>query len=146
MRWGKKNGWKWTGFYLTTQGFCSLCRCVAITPGRRALSTCFKLLHSGSPKSPQLFFCHEIFSFTWVYFKKYPIKKDLLLGECYFTLTKPGTKKPPPIFCSQFDTAGWHLKIGKPKLADAICYRIVHDSYKIVIDGDSMRKKKGIMD
>lgn len=48
------------------------------------------------------------------------------------------------IFCSQFDVAGWHLKIGEPTLADAICDRIVHDSYTIVIKGDSMRKKKGI--
>ena len=52
-------------------------------------------------------------------------------------------KKASTIFCSQFDIAGWHLKIGEPTLADAICDRIVHDSYKIVIDGDSMRKKKG---
>ena len=36
-------------------------------------------------------------------------------------------------------------KIGDPTLADAICDRIVHDSYTIVIDcKDSMRKRKGI--
>lgn len=53
-------------------------------------------------------------------------------------------KRASTIFCSQFDVAGWHLKIGEPTLADAICDRIVHDSYTIVIQGDSMRKKKGI--
>jgi DNA replication protein DnaC len=53
-------------------------------------------------------------------------------------------KQASTIFCSQFDIAGWHLKIGEPTLADAICDRIVHDSYTILIDGDSMRKKKGI--
>lgn len=53
-------------------------------------------------------------------------------------------KRASTIFCSQFDIAGWHLKIGEPTLADAICDRIVHDSYTIVIKGDSMRKKKGI--
>jgi DNA replication protein DnaC len=53
-------------------------------------------------------------------------------------------KRASTIFCSQFDVAGWHLKIGEPTLADAICDRIVHDSYTILIEGDSMRKKKGI--
>ena len=48
------------------------------------------------------------------------------------------------IFCSQFEIAGWHLKIGESTLADAICDRIVYDSYKITIEGDSMRKRKGI--
>ncbi len=53
-------------------------------------------------------------------------------------------KRASTIFCSQFDTAGWHLKIGEPTLADAICDRIVHDSYTIILEGESMRKMKGI--
>jgi len=48
------------------------------------------------------------------------------------------------IFCSQFDIGEWHLKIGDPILADAVCDRIVHNSYTIVISGDSMRKRNGI--
>jgi DNA replication protein DnaC len=48
------------------------------------------------------------------------------------------------IFCSQFDVDGWYTKIGEPILAEAVCDRIVHNSYSIVISGDSMRKRKGI--
>jgi len=56
-------------------------------------------------------------------------------------------KKASTVFCSQFEVAGWHDKIGEPTLADAICDRIVHDSYTIIIEGkDSMRKRKGIAD
>jgi DNA replication protein DnaC len=54
-------------------------------------------------------------------------------------------KKASTVFCSQFDVPGWREKLSDPILADAICDRIVHDSYTILIDcKDSMRKRKGI--
>jgi DNA replication protein DnaC len=53
-------------------------------------------------------------------------------------------KRASTIFCSQFPPDGWYEKIPEPAVADAICDRIVHDSYTIFIDGDGMRKDKGI--
>lgn len=53
-------------------------------------------------------------------------------------------KRASTIFCPQFAEEGWHGKIGETAVADAICDRIVHDSYKIVIAGDGMRKRKGL--
>ena len=54
-------------------------------------------------------------------------------------------KKGSIIFCSQFDVPGWRDKIGSPIIADAICDRIVHDSYRIVIEcEESMRKVFGV--
>ena len=51
------------------------------------------------------------------------------------------------IFCSQFSVRGWQDKIGDPILADAICDRIVHDSYSVLVEGrESMRKRKGIVE
>ena len=49
------------------------------------------------------------------------------------------------IFCSQFGVDGWYTKIGEPILAEAVCDRIVHNSYSIVLSGDSMRKRKSII-
>ena len=49
------------------------------------------------------------------------------------------------IFSSQFDPAGWQVKIGEGPLAEAILDRIIHNSHTILIDGEeSMRKHKGI--
>jgi DNA replication protein DnaC len=56
-------------------------------------------------------------------------------------------KKGSTIFCSQYDVGGWHERLGEPTVADAICDRIVHDSYTILINGEeSMRKHNGIQD
>lgn len=46
------------------------------------------------------------------------------------------------IITSQIPVENWHDTIKNPTLADAILDRIVHNAYKIEMDGDSMRKKK----
>jgi len=53
-------------------------------------------------------------------------------------------KRASTIFCSQFPTNAWYEKIPENAVADAICDRIIHDSYTIFIDGNGMRKQKGI--
>lgn len=73
----------------------------------------------------------------------YPLKeteaRDLL------EIVEARYKKASTVFCSQFDIPGWRDKLADPILADAVCDRIVHDSYSIVMDcKDSMRKRKGL--
>ncbi len=43
---------------------------------------------------------------------------------------------------SQLPINHWHEQIGDPTLADAILDRLVHNAYKIIMKGGSMRKKK----
>lgn len=48
------------------------------------------------------------------------------------------------IFIAQSAATGWYQMIGGSRIADAILDRIVHNSYEIVIEGDSMREKLGL--
>ena len=47
------------------------------------------------------------------------------------------------ILTSQMPVAHWHEQIGDPTVADSILDRLVHNSYRIELSGESMRKKRG---
>jgi len=47
------------------------------------------------------------------------------------------------IITSQCPTNDWHPNIGDPTLADAICDRLFHSTYRIELRGDSLRKDPG---
>ena len=46
------------------------------------------------------------------------------------------------IFASQFPIKEWYELIGENTIADAIMDRIIHNSHKINLEGESMRKKR----
>jgi len=50
--------------------------------------------------------------------------------------------KAPTVITSQCPTKDWHHIIGEPTIADAICDRLLHHSYKIELKGESIRKTK----
>ena len=50
--------------------------------------------------------------------------------------------KTSTIVTSQLPVAKWHEHLNDPTLADAILDRIVHNAYKVELQGESMRKKK----
>ena len=52
--------------------------------------------------------------------------------------------KSSTVITSQFPIKTWHEIISNPTIADAICDRLVHNSYKIDLKGDSMRKTKKV--
>lgn len=47
------------------------------------------------------------------------------------------------ILTSQLPLAHWHEQIGDPTLADSILDRLVHNAYRLELNGESMRKKRG---
>src|ERR1700758_3691142 len=46
------------------------------------------------------------------------------------------------LITSQLPIARWYEIIGDPTLADAILDRIVHNAYRIELQGDSLRKRR----
>lgn len=48
------------------------------------------------------------------------------------------------LMTSQIPVDQWHAYLGDRTLADAILDRLVHNSYRIVLKGDSMRKQRGL--
>jgi DNA replication protein DnaC len=47
------------------------------------------------------------------------------------------------ILTSQLPIAHWHEQIGDPSVADSILDRLVHNAYRLELNGESMRKKRG---
>ena len=45
------------------------------------------------------------------------------------------------LISTQFPVEKWHDNIGDPTVADAICDRLIHNSHRIKLTGESMRKK-----
>ena len=48
------------------------------------------------------------------------------------------------LIASQAPVELWHQAIGDPTLADAILDRLVHNAYRMDIQGESMRKVRGL--
>jgi len=47
------------------------------------------------------------------------------------------------LITSQLPLDHWHVYLGDRTVADAILDRLVHNSYRVVLKGDSMRKHRG---
>ena len=56
-------------------------------------------------------------------------------------------QKRSTLITSQLPVASWHEALGDPTLADAILDRVVHNAYKIDLNGrESMRKLRSKID
>jgi DNA replication protein DnaC len=85
-------------------------------------------------------------------FKKLAKVKVLILDD--FLLTPPSDEQRKDlldvledrygsgatILTSQLPPRAWHAALGDPTLADAICDRLLHNAYKIELQGQSLRK------
>ena len=50
------------------------------------------------------------------------------------------------VITSQLPVKAWHDAMQDPTLADAILDRLVHNAYKIELRGESMRRKRSLLD
>lgn len=60
----------------------------------------------------------------------------------FLEIVEEMTFKSSMIITSQLPIKEWHRNIQDPTIADAICDRLLHNSYKIELKGESMRKKQ----
>jgi len=69
----------------------------------------------------------------------YPLSKDQRrdLSE----VIEERAQRHSTMIMSQLDVDDWHKAFGEPTLADSILDRIVHNSYRLVLKGKSMRDK-----
>ena len=52
--------------------------------------------------------------------------------------------KRSTMIAAQLPLEHWHEAIGEPTLADAILDRLVHNAYRLTLEGESMRKARGL--
>ena len=54
--------------------------------------------------------------------------------------------KDSVILTSQSPVKGWYEIIGEKTIADAILDRLIHESHRIELAGESMRRKRNLID
>lgn len=69
----------------------------------------------------------------------YPLDQDA--ARDIFEVLEDRSQKGSVIVVSQIPVANWYDVIAAPTIADAILDRLVHNAYRIEMNGDSMRKK-----
>ena len=63
------------------------------------------------------------------------------VGEVRFAASSTGITGL--VVTSQLAVDKWHVMVGDPTYADAILDRIAHNSHRVTLEGDSIRKTKG---
>jgi DNA replication protein DnaC len=66
----------------------------------------------------------------------------LVKPEIYLKIVEDRTNLSSLIITSQLPIKEWHGHLHNPTIADAILDRIIHNSYKINLEGESQRKLK----
>ena len=58
------------------------------------------------------------------------------------SLAAANNQRRSTILTSQMPIAHWHEQVGDPSIADSIMDRLVHNSYRIELSGESIRKER----
>ncbi|MNC20146.1 transposase/IS protein [compost metagenome] len=53
-----------------------------------------------------------------------------------------GTAKSSTVVVSQLLTDEWHASLGDNTLVDAILDRLMHNAHRLILKGESMRKRR----
>lgn len=66
------------------------------------------------------------------------------LEDVFEIMEYRSAEKSSTIFCCQVDTSEWLQMLGSSLMGESLMDRIIHISHRLVLNGDSMRKKYGL--
>lgn len=73
-------------------------------------------------------------------FGLYPMTSDQ--RRDLMEIVEERTKRHSTLVTSQLETKVWHSAFGDPTLADAVLDRLVHNAYKLELDGETIRNQE----
>lgn len=125
---------------------------LACALGHQACRAGYRVLYTATPKLFRGLVQAQVDGSLTKYLKKLERVDLLLVDDWGLVAPRPeharlflevlDDRQGATLITSQYPVEAWHELIGDPTVADAILDRIIHNAYRIALEGESMRKRQ----